>query len=103
MVPTGTWIVADMTARTQDQFEVGFFPFPSIDGSSISPPAGLGTGWFVAKGAKNPRGALEFIDYLLQDDTARLIVEKLNTIPAHPVDTERSEERRVGKECRSRW
>ncbi len=87
MNPTGTWLVPEIVQAIQD-FEVGFFPFPSIEGSSISPPAGVGTGWFVAKGAKNPQGALEFIDYLLQDDTARLIIEKLNTIPAHPVDTE---------------
>src|SRR3712207_5842049 len=87
MLPTGTWLVSEIVQTVQD-FEVGFFPFPSIDGSSISPPAGLGAGWFVSKGAKKPRGALEFIEYLLQEDTARLIIEKLNMIPAHPVDTE---------------
>jgi raffinose/stachyose/melibiose transport system substrate-binding protein len=42
----------------------------------------------VAADASNPEGAIEFIDYLQQDDTARLIIEKLNTIPAHPVDLE---------------
>jgi raffinose/stachyose/melibiose transport system substrate-binding protein len=86
MNPTGTWLVSEIVQAVED-FEVGFFPFPSIDGSSISPPAGVGTGWFVAKGAKNPEGAITFIDYLLEDSTARLIIEKLNTIPAHPVDT----------------
>src|SRR5215208_6680282 len=79
MLPTGTWLVPEIVEAIQD-FEVGFFPFPSIDGSSISPPAGLGSGLFVAKNAKNPEGAITFIDYLLQDDTARLIVEKTNTI-----------------------
>jgi raffinose/stachyose/melibiose transport system substrate-binding protein len=56
MNPTGTWLVSEIVQAVQE-FEVGFFPFPSID-------------------------------YLLQDDTARLTIEKLNTIPAHPVDTE---------------
>jgi len=84
--PTGTWLVSEIIQAVQD-FEVGFFPFPSIDGSDISPPAGVGTGWFVAKDARNPQGAITFIDYLLQDDTARLTIEKLNTIPAHPVNT----------------
>ena len=42
----------------------------------------------MAEGAKNPQEAITFIDYLLQDDTARLTIEMLNTIPAHPVDTE---------------
>jgi raffinose/stachyose/melibiose transport system substrate-binding protein len=87
MNPTGTWLVSEIVQAVQD-FDVGFFPFPSIDGSGISPPAGVGTGWFVAKDAKNPEGAITFIDYLLQNDTARLTIENLNTIPAHPVDTE---------------
>ena len=87
MNPTGTWLVSEIVQAVQE-FEVGFFPFPSIEGSGISPPAGVGTGWFVAKDANNPQGAITFIDYLLQDDTARLTIEKLNTIPAHPVDTE---------------
>ena len=87
MNPTGTWLVSEIVQAVQE-FEVGFFPFPSIEGSGISPPAGVGTGWFVAKDAKNPQGAISFIDYLLQDDTARLTIEELNMIPAHPVDTE---------------
>jgi raffinose/stachyose/melibiose transport system substrate-binding protein len=87
MNPTGTWLVSEIVQAVQG-FEVGFFPFPSIEGSGISPPAGVGTGWFVAKDAKNPQEAITFIDYLLQDDTARLTIEKLNTIPAHPVNTE---------------
>src|ERR687898_3150669 len=87
MNPTGTWLVSE-TVQAVQGFEVGFFPFPSIVGSGISPPAGVGTGWFVAKDATNPREAITFIDYLLQDDTARLTIEKLNMIPAHPVDTE---------------
>src|SRR3712207_8885976 len=63
------------------------FAFPSISGSGISPPAGLGDVLFVSKDTKNPEGAIKFIDYLLQGETVR----------------KRSEERRVGKECRSRW
>ena len=87
MLPTGTWLVQEIVQAVQD-FEVGFFPFPSIDGSGVAPPTGLGTGLFVAADAKNPEGAITFIDYLQQDDTARLIIEKFNTIPAHPVNLE---------------
>src|ERR687894_431166 len=87
MLPTGTWLVSEIVQTVQD-FEVGFFPFPSIEGSRISPPAGLGSGLFVAKEANNPEGAIKFIDYLQQDDTTRFAVEKSNTIPAHPVDME---------------
>jgi raffinose/stachyose/melibiose transport system substrate-binding protein len=86
MLPTGTWLVSEIVQTVED-FEVGLFPFPSIEGSGISPPAGVGTGWFVAADARDPGGAIEFIDYLLEDSTARLIIERLNTIPAHPVNT----------------
>ena len=85
MNPTGTWLVSEIVQTVQD-FEVGFFPFPSIEGSGISPAAGVGAGLFVAKKASNPQGAIEFIDYLLQESTARLIIEKLNVIPAQPVN-----------------
>jgi raffinose/stachyose/melibiose transport system substrate-binding protein len=87
MLPTGTWLVPEIIQTIQD-FEVGFFPFPSIDGSGVAPPTGLGSGLFVAADAENPEGAITFLDYLLQDDTARLIIEKFNTIPAHPVNTQ---------------
>jgi raffinose/stachyose/melibiose transport system substrate-binding protein len=87
MNPTGTWLISTINESVQD-FEVGFFPFPSIDGSSISPPTGVGAGLFVPKNAKNPEGGITFIDYLLQDDTERLSMQKFNTIPPHPVNTE---------------
>ena len=87
MNPTGTWLVPEIVQTVQD-FEVGFFPFPSIEGSGVSPAAGVGSGLFVAKEASNPQGAIDFIDYLLQDSTARLIIEKLNVIPAQPVDSQ---------------
>jgi raffinose/stachyose/melibiose transport system substrate-binding protein len=86
MNPTGTWLVPEIVQAVHN-FEVGFFAFPSIEGSGISPPAGLGSGLFVAKEANNPEGAITFLDYLLEESTARLIIEKLNTIPAHPVNT----------------
>jgi raffinose/stachyose/melibiose transport system substrate-binding protein len=85
MLPTGTWLVSEIVQAVQD-FEVGIFPFPSIDGSGISPPAGLGAGLFVAEEASNLQGAIEFIDYLLEESTARLAIEKLNVIPAQPVN-----------------
>jgi raffinose/stachyose/melibiose transport system substrate-binding protein len=85
MLPTGTWLVSEIVQAIQD-FEVGFFPFPSIDGSGIAPPVGVGAGLFVAANAKNPEGAIKFLNYLQQDDTTRFAVEKFNTIPAHPVD-----------------
>jgi raffinose/stachyose/melibiose transport system substrate-binding protein len=87
MLPTGTWLVSEIVQAVHD-FEVGFFPFPSIDASRIAPPVGVGAGLFVAADAKNPEGAIKFLNYLQQDGTTRFAVEKFNTIPAHPVDME---------------
>jgi raffinose/stachyose/melibiose transport system substrate-binding protein len=86
MVPTGTWLVSTIVESVQD-FEVGVFPFPSIDGSGIAPPAGVGSGLFVADKAKETEGAIAFIDYLEQESTSRQLMERLNLIPAHPVET----------------
>ena len=47
----------------------------------------MGSGLFVAKNAKNPEGAIAFLDYLQQEETARQEAERLNIIPAHPIDT----------------
>ncbi len=86
MLPTGTWLVPTIAETVQD-FEVDFFAFPSINGSDVAPLAGLGDALFVSKNAKNPDGAIQFIDYLLQEDTVRQSLETFNNIPAQPVDT----------------
>ena len=88
MLPTGTWLVPTIAETVQD-FEVDFFAFPSINGSGVAPPAGLGDALFVSKDARNPDGAIKFIDYLLQEDTVRRSLEIFQTnIPAQPVDTD---------------
>jgi raffinose/stachyose/melibiose transport system substrate-binding protein len=87
MLPTGTWLVPTIDETVQD-FEVGFFAFPSINGSDIAPPAGLGDALFVSKDAENPEGAIQFIDYLLQEETVRKSLETFNNIPAQPVETD---------------
>ena len=86
MVPTGTWLVSEITAKTK--FEVGFFPFPSIDGSSVSPPAGLGGGMFVSKASKHPDASFEYINWLLQpEQIKKWDLQTFSTIPAVPIDT----------------
>ncbi|HWT23101.1 MAG TPA: extracellular solute-binding protein [Solirubrobacteraceae bacterium] len=85
MVPTGTWLISDIAQKAP--FEVGFFPFPSIDGSRIAPPAGVGNGLFVSAKSKNKQAAYEFLDWLLSEETAKRQIETFNSIPAFPVDT----------------
>jgi raffinose/stachyose/melibiose transport system substrate-binding protein len=84
---TGTWLVSEVTETVQD-FEVGFFPFPSIDGSGISPPAGVGAGAFLAADAQNPDGGIALMNFYQREEIARTVMETSQTIPAHPVNTE---------------
>lgn len=87
MVPTGTWLVPEIDETVQD-FEVGFFPFPAIDGSGISPPSGVGGGLFVAANTEEPEAAIKFVDYLqFNEQRVRQDLERFNTIPAFEVDT----------------
>lgn len=87
MDPTGTWLVPEIDGQHLD-FKVGFFPFPSIDGSQIAPPSGVGGGLFVAANTKEPDATLKLLDYL-QFNKARVRddLERFNTIPPFPPDT----------------
>jgi raffinose/stachyose/melibiose transport system substrate-binding protein len=51
MNPTSTWLVSEIVQAVQE-FEVGFFPFPSIEGSGISPRPEWGR---VGSWPKTPR------------------------------------------------
>lgn len=87
MIPTGTWRLQDIANSAKDKFEVGFFPFPSIDGSSISPPSGVGRGTFVAANSKNKDAAFTFLDWLISDEVIKKwALPVFNEIPAQPLD-----------------
>jgi len=85
MDPTGTWLVSDIGQKAS--FPVGFFPFPSIDGSDVSPPAGVGGGLFVSARSKHKAQALEFLDWMFSKKEATHRAEVFNSIPAFPIDT----------------
>jgi raffinose/stachyose/melibiose transport system substrate-binding protein len=85
MLPTGTWLVSEITEKTE--FDVGFMPFPSIDGSSVSPPAGLGGGMFVSKNSKNQDAAFAYLDWLIQpEQIKKWDLGTFASIPAVPID-----------------
>jgi raffinose/stachyose/melibiose transport system substrate-binding protein len=87
MNPTGTWLISELDGQDL-AFGVGFFPFPSIGGSGITPPAGLGDGLFVAGNTDEPKATLKLLDYLVfSEQLVRDGLERFNEIPAFPVDT----------------
>lgn len=85
MLPTGTWLVSQITETAR--FRAGFFPFPSIDGSGIAPPAGVGGGLFVSARTKNRQAAFRLLNFFVKSPYVhRTSLEVFNTIPAHPVN-----------------
>jgi raffinose/stachyose/melibiose transport system substrate-binding protein len=87
MIPTGTWLVVEIDETVQN-FDVEFFPFPSIDGSGISPPGGVGGGLFMAAETDAPEATLKLLDYLqFNEENVKRDLELFNTIPPFDIDT----------------
>ena len=85
MLPSGTWLIPDLDQLVKT-FEVGFFPFPSIGRSGVSPPGGVGGGLFVAANTEVPRAAFKYLDYTLSEETIDRAIETFNEIPAFKID-----------------
>jgi raffinose/stachyose/melibiose transport system substrate-binding protein len=84
MNPTGSWLALDIERNAK--FEVGFIPFPAQDGAGIF-SGGLGSGTFVSASTKKADASIKFLDYLLTAEHGRWAAEKLQDIPAYPIDT----------------
>ena len=78
---TGTWRVAPYSDPAQMPDPVGFFFYPSINGSDVVPPAGVGSGYFVSAKTENSEAALQFLDFLFSEQAARHWLEAMNRIP----------------------
>ena len=88
MLPTGTWLVSD-DRRDGPGLRGRLLPFPAIDGSGISPPAGVGAACSCPQNAKNPEGAIDVHRLTCCRRTPPACRWRRSTpIPAHPVDTE---------------
>jgi len=84
MNPTGSWHAIDLERNVK--FDVGFIPFPASSGPGIF-SGGLGSGTFVSASTKKADAAIKFLDYQMTAEHGRWSVEKLQDIPAFPVDT----------------
>jgi raffinose/stachyose/melibiose transport system substrate-binding protein len=84
MTPTGSWLALDIERNVK--FEVGYIPFPAPSGPGIF-SGGLGSGTFVSASTKHADAAIKFLDYGMSEEHGRWAVEKLQDIPAFPVDT----------------
>jgi len=84
MNPTGSWLAQEI--ERQAKFEVGFIPFPSTSGKGIF-SGGLGSGTFISATSQKVEASEQFLNYQMSPEHGRWAVEKLQDIPAYPVDT----------------
>ena len=79
---TGSWMIGEYTNPDFMADPVGFFFYPTIrQDVPIAPPAGLGSGYFVAKAAKSPEACFKFLDFLFSDEIAKNWLEGQAMIP----------------------
>lgn len=83
---TGTWLLSEMSNNAED-FEVGFFFFPSIEGKPVMPPGGMGSGYFINAKTQHPAEAIEFLDFIFSEAGGKIWLEDLSIIPPIPVPT----------------
>ncbi|MDX6323122.1 MAG: raffinose/stachyose/melibiose transport system substrate-binding protein [Propionibacteriaceae bacterium] len=82
--PTGSWLALDIERNAK--FQVGYIPFPAPSGPGIF-SGGLGSGTFISASTKKADASIKFLDYGMSAEHGRWSVEKLQDIPAFPVDT----------------
>ena len=84
----GHWEPGVMQGLTPDNTglgeDLGWFPFPSVEGGEGDPAAALGGGdaWAVSQGA--PDVAVEFVRYLLSDEVQQGFAERDMGLPTNP-------------------
>ncbi len=75
MMLMGQWAPGTMAANTADKqpvtFDLGWFPFPSLDGGAGAPTDGFGGGNGFAVGKDAPPEAVEFLKYISTVDNAK--------------------------------
>ena len=85
MTPTGSWLALDIERNVK--FGVGYIPFPAPSGPGIF-SGGLGSGTFVSASTKHADASIKFLNHFTTPEYGRWAVEKLQDIPAYPVNTD---------------
>jgi raffinose/stachyose/melibiose transport system substrate-binding protein len=88
MFVTGTWIISELKSSVKD-FDVGFFPFPSVEGKPAVLAGGLGSGYYISARTKVAEQAKLFLDFLFSAENGRVWLEDMDINPPLAVDTDR--------------
>ena len=84
MVYCGSWIPLETMSMVEDDFEYGFFPFPSVEGGKGDPTvieAQL-MGFSIPNDAKNKEAAKDFIRFCSSKEAADRLVELSDNMSA---------------------
>lgn len=84
---TGTWLLGRVLENVQG-FEVGWLFFPSVGGRPVLPPAGLGSGYFIAANTQNVDAAAKYLDFLFSEEAAKVWMEDVKIVLPMDVNTE---------------
>lgn len=82
--PTGSWLALDTERNAK--FNIGYIPFPAETGKGIW-SGGLGSGIFISATTTKAEAAEKFLDFGTTQEHGKWAVEKLQDIPAYPIDT----------------
>ncbi|WIJ25830.1 ABC transporter substrate-binding protein [Devosia sp. RR2S18] len=83
MTMTGSWIIP---VFSEAPFNVDFFFLPAPEGGTTTPPAGLGSGYFVSATTENPEAAERFLTFIFDPENASYWVEDMSILPPYPVE-----------------
>lgn len=78
----GTWLEAEMRDTTPEDFRMGFFPTPGVEGG-LGNASNLRVGsdwWFIPAKAKQPELAGEFLKFVFSLENARKFVEATHSL-----------------------
>ncbi|MBR7834431.1 extracellular solute-binding protein [Actinospica durhamensis] len=87
----GSWdpgVIGSLTPNQQPLPDLGWFPFPSVDGGQGDPSAIMGgsDGYSLAKNA--PKEALGFLEFLVTKDQQEAYAKAFQSIPVNPAAQE---------------
>lgn len=82
----GAWnvgVIADLTPDKKPLADLGWFPFPAVDGGEGDPNALMGgvDGWSCAADA--PKECVDFLNFFMQTEYQEKYAEAFQTIPAN--------------------
>src|SRR2546427_12297773 len=108
---TGPWNVGEFRRRLPADFQDkwGIAPMPGPDGAASGISLAGGSSLVVFRASRHQAAAWKLVEFLSRPEQQLRVYRLSGDLPARleawrdPALAARSEERRVGKECRSRW